>query len=110
MVPKSRQFVGGGTGLQPCSTIANAIAIVCLWSSLVFAQTTATVAGTVKDGQGGVIPGAAVTLVSDDRFDVADERFAGGGDELGTGQATHFRLSACFGEAAGDSRASFLRR
>jgi hypothetical protein len=39
---------------------------VWLWSALASAQvTTATVVGTVKDAQGGVIPGATVTLTSE---------------------------------------------
>src|ERR1700730_290125 len=44
-----------------------AMTLVCLWSTTLLAQTTATVAGTVKDTQGGVIPGAAVTLLSEAR-------------------------------------------
>ena len=45
----------------------SAIAVLCLSSSLVSAQTTGTVTGSVKDDQGGVIPGATVTLVSETR-------------------------------------------
>ena len=48
-------------------TTASAIAFFCLSSVLVFAQTTGTVTGTVKDDQGGVIPGATVTLISEAR-------------------------------------------
>jgi len=47
------------------AVIALAILAIAVPAS---AQTiTATVAGTVKDGQGGVIPGATVTLISDTR-------------------------------------------
>src|ERR1700730_18220157 len=49
-----------------CATLA-AIAWFCLSSAPAVAQTTATVAGTVKDAQGGVIPGASVTLLSESR-------------------------------------------
>src|SRR3977135_2940083 len=44
-----------------------AIAWSCLSSTPAFAQTTATVGGSVKDAQGGVIPGATVTLLSEAR-------------------------------------------
>ena len=49
------------------ATTASAIAFFSLTSALVFAQTTGTVTGTVKDDQGGVIPGATVTLISEAR-------------------------------------------
>ncbi len=49
------------------ATTVSAIAFFCLSSALVFAQTTGTVTGTVKDDQGGVIPGATVTLISEAR-------------------------------------------
>src|SRR6266571_1895157 len=49
-----------------CATLA-AIGWFCLSSAPALAQTTATVAGTVKDAQGGVIPGATVTLLSEAR-------------------------------------------
>ena len=49
-------------------TAVCAAACVCLGATAhqAFAQiTTGTVAGTVKDAQGGVIPGATVTLISE---------------------------------------------
>lgn len=47
---------------------AMAFLAVCALPTLVSAQiTTGLVAGTVKDPQGGVIPGAPVTLVSETR-------------------------------------------
>src|SRR5262245_39957687 len=47
--------------------VAVAVAVLAI-PAIAPAQTiTATVAGTVKDGQGGVIPGATVTLISDTR-------------------------------------------
>ena len=49
------------------ATTLSAIAFFWLTSALAFAQTTGTVTGTVKDDQGGVIPGATVTLVSEAR-------------------------------------------
>ena len=47
-----------------------AMALVALWAAAVPASaqiTTGSVAGTVKDPQGGVIPGAPVTLISETR-------------------------------------------
>ncbi len=52
------------------SVRALAVAMIALLAIAVPASaqtTTATVSGTVKDGQGGVIPGATVTLISDTR-------------------------------------------
>ena len=43
------------------------LAIVCALTAPAAAQTSSTVAGTVKDTQGGIIPGATVTLVSETR-------------------------------------------
>jgi hypothetical protein len=47
---------------------------------LVFAQTTATVTGTVKDDQGGVIPGATVTLISEGRGTTLETQSIANGD------------------------------
>ena len=47
--------------------VATVVAIVCAAIAPMFAQTSSTVAGTVKDAQGGIIPGATVTLVSEAR-------------------------------------------
>ncbi len=47
--------------------IAATLAFVCALTSPAAAQTSSTVAGTVKDTQGGIIPGATVTLVSESR-------------------------------------------
>jgi hypothetical protein len=45
-----------------------ALTLLCLTAMPVSAQiTTGTVAGTVKDAQGGVVPGATVTLISEAR-------------------------------------------
>jgi Carboxypeptidase regulatory-like domain len=49
------------------SVAAAAIAITAIAASASAQITTGTVSGTVKDPQGGVIPGAAVTLTSDTR-------------------------------------------
>ena len=48
-------------------TTASVLALLCAFSAPAAAQATATVAGTVKDTQGGVIPGATITLVSETR-------------------------------------------
>ena len=48
-------------------TTASVLALLCAFSAQAAAQATATVAGTVKDAQGGVIPGATITLVSETR-------------------------------------------
>jgi hypothetical protein len=47
--------------------LAAAVFALCALAAPVSAQVTGTVTGTVKDPQGGVIPGAAVTLTSDTR-------------------------------------------
>ena len=53
--------------LKFVSTTASVLALLCAFSATAAAQATATVAGTVKDAQGGVIPGATITLVSETR-------------------------------------------
>src|SRR6185436_4273887 len=48
--------------------VAATIAIIAFgFTSSAAAQATATIAGSVKDAQGGVIPGATVTLISETR-------------------------------------------
>ena len=47
--------------------LAATLAIICVLNVSAAAQTSSTVAGTVKDTQGGIIPGATVTLVSETR-------------------------------------------
>ncbi len=47
-------------------TLATAVGIMCAIVPML-AQTSSTVAGTVKDAQGGIIPGATVTLISEAR-------------------------------------------
>jgi carboxypeptidase family protein len=50
------------------STVAAAVIALCAIAAPASAQvTTGTVLGTVRDAQGGVIPGAAVTLTSETR-------------------------------------------
>ena len=41
------------------------LAIVPMPSTSALAQTSSTIAGTIKDTSGGIIPGASVTLVSE---------------------------------------------
>ena len=48
-------------------TTVGMVGIVCSFTTPAAAQTTATVAGTVKDVQGGIIPGATITLLSETR-------------------------------------------
>jgi hypothetical protein len=52
------------TALRVCTALAMALAAVLPASAQI---TTGSVAGTVKDTQGGVIPGATVTLISETR-------------------------------------------
>jgi hypothetical protein len=48
-------------------TAAAAVIALCAMTVTASAQTTGTITGTVKDPQGGVVPGATVTLTSDSR-------------------------------------------
>ena len=55
-------------GLRSAAIAIAACALAILLASPAAAQlTTGSVGGTVKDAQGGVIPGATVTLVSETR-------------------------------------------
>ncbi len=65
------------------SRILVAAAVMTVMSAVaspVFAQATATLVGTVKDAQGGSIPGATVTLVSESRGTTQDATTAESGD------------------------------
>ena len=54
--------------LRRMFTVAAGLMLALLPASAVLAQiTTGTVSGNVKDGQGGVIPGATVVLISETR-------------------------------------------
>ena len=78
---RARGFGGGGVGLpapgngkeeacceQHDTSCSVSVCALALAPSAALAQiTTSTVIGTVKDAQGGVIPGATVTLISDTR-------------------------------------------
>src|SRR5687768_14652415 len=68
VAPLHRTIYGGSMPVSTRSLIVSAaLAIVCALSGSAAAQTSSTVAGTVKDTQGGIIPGATVTLVSETR-------------------------------------------
>src|ERR1700730_6992779 len=54
--------------------------IVPGFASSAAAQATATVAGTVKDAQGGIIPGATVTLISESRGTTFETQSGATGD------------------------------
>jgi hypothetical protein len=56
------------------------IAMFAMLAGSAFAQTTATLVGTVKDPQGGIIPGATVTLVSESRGTSQDAQTTNTGD------------------------------
>ena len=50
-----------------CMSVAAIAITVMVMASFASAQSSATIAGSVKDAQGGVIPGATITLVSETR-------------------------------------------
>ena len=56
------------------------LAVVCSQNATAWAQTSSTVAGTVKDTQGGIIPGATVTLISENRGTTFEALSGGTGD------------------------------
>src|SRR5215203_1858970 len=61
-------FQGGASMVaRSLRTIAAAVFALGAWTGTAHAQVTGTVTGTVKDPQGGVIPGATVTLTSESR-------------------------------------------
>src|SRR5688572_5895484 len=66
---RGRARGGGGMSGARCSSVIVAAALtLCAIPANAAAQiTTGTVGGTVKDPQGGVIPGATVALISDAR-------------------------------------------
>src|SRR5262245_31798054 len=59
---------------------AASIALMLAFAASAAAQATGTVAGTVKDAQGGIIPGATVTLVSETRGTTFDTTSGATGD------------------------------
>src|SRR5688572_2468521 len=60
--------------------VSATFAIVCALAGPLAAQTSSTVAGTVKDTQGGIIPGATVTLISETRGTTFDAVAGNTGD------------------------------
>ncbi len=50
-----------------CTIVAAIAVLMIVMTSLAAAQSSATVAGSVKDAQGAMIPGATITLVSETR-------------------------------------------
>jgi Carboxypeptidase regulatory-like domain len=69
--------------MKSCKTLmfVAIVSMVCALAAPALAQiTTATLAGTVKDSQGGAVPGATVTLVSDARGTSQDTQTNSTGD------------------------------
>ena len=60
--------------------VSATLAFVCAAADPAFSQTSSTVAGTVKDTQGGIIPGATVTLISESRGTTFEAVAGGTGD------------------------------
>jgi hypothetical protein len=60
------------------ATVVLALALMLLSGTALAQITTATVSGTVKDSQGGVVPGATVILISDTRGVTAAETVTDG--------------------------------
>ena len=71
-------WMGRCKGLM-VATIA-VIVLVFGFAGSAAAQSTATVAGTVKDSQGGIIPGATVTLISESRGTTSETQSSPTGD------------------------------
>ena len=61
-------------------TLAAVATLMCAIAAPASAQTTATVTGTVKDTQGGIVPGATVSLISETRGTILDTQTAATGD------------------------------
>src|SRR5436309_15529834 len=62
------------------SRLSALVAFLLLCASSAYAQTTGTIAGTVKDAQGAVLPGAVVTLISETRRTSVEAPTSGTGD------------------------------
>ena len=60
--------------------VVTTIAVLGFSSSAAAQATTATIAGTVQDTQGGVIPGAAVTVISESRGTMFETQSSNTGD------------------------------